>query len=100
MGQHSDDAIEYFQSFFKSQRKSQRDRRMAKNMDNYVFVECEYKTKTDNAVLIVQSNEEVWIPRSLLAYKSDRLVESLNKGDPVTFEVREWFCRKNELEYN
>lgn len=71
------------------------------NSDDFVYVECEYKTKTNNAVLIAQNGSEIWVPRTCLSWSSDKklIAGDLERGDEWNMKVREWFATKNDLEY-
>lgn len=72
-----------------------------RNSDDFVTVECEYKSKTDKAVLIAQHGVEMWIPRSLIDYRSDQLLHhNLERGDEITLKVREWFASQESLDWS
>lgn len=72
---------------------------MSNSDRDFVEVECEYKTKTDDAVLIAQNGKETWVPRSCLSWASDKCIDDLERGDEWSMKVREWFATKNDLEY-
>lgn len=68
--------------------------------DSYVTVECVYKTQTKDAVLITQNNNEIWVPRSLLNYQTDKSLDNINRNDEFNMQVLQWFADKENLEYN
>lgn len=67
--------------------------------DDFVEVECEFKTATKAAVLIAQDGREIWVPRTCLSWSSDKTINDLERGNEWRMKVREWFASKNDLEY-
>lgn len=67
--------------------------------DHYVNCEVEFKARTQNAVLVAQYAEEIWIPRSLVSYSCDKEIENLKRGDEFTLKVREWIATQEGLEF-
>lgn len=67
--------------------------------DHYVDCKVELKAKTPSAILVVQSEEEYWIPRSLLSWRTDRKVEILERNSFLTIQIMEWKADACGLEY-
>lgn len=59
-------------------------------VESYTKAEVFLKAKTNNALLIVHSDEEFWIPRSLLSYRCDMEVNTLSRGTEFTIELYTW----------
>lgn len=106
MGDAADDEIEKWEESFISYRRivprnalwKRRQLEMTTS-DDFVEVECEFKTATKGAVLIAQEDREIWVPRTLLSWTSDKAISTLERGDEWRMKVREWFASKNDLEY-
>lgn len=73
-------------------------KRMDSMGDMYVDCQVEYKARTEMAILVCQLGKEVWVPRSLLAYTTDKLVNSLARGNSFTMRVRQWYADQHDLE--
>lgn len=73
---------------------------MRNNTDRFVEAQVEYKTRTDDAVLISQNNEEIWIPRSILDWQTDHIIDELERGDELRMKLREWFANKKGLDHD
>lgn len=59
--------------------------------DEYVTIEVEFKTATPRAVLVAKDGEEEeWIPRSLLAWSSDRELDNYTRGTMIDLKILEW----------
>lgn len=69
-------------------------------MDKYVEALVEYKTRTSDAVLIAQDDEEIWVPRSVLDWQTDKIVNELERGDELNMKLREWFANKKGIYYD
>lgn len=70
--------------------------------DHEEYVDCEvlFKHFTDKAILVSQNDEELWIPRSCLAWSSDTAVDGkFKRGDIVILRVAQWFAQKNNLDF-
>lgn len=63
--------------------------------DEFVTIEVVFKTCTSKAVLVVYENEEEWLPRSLLAWSSDKEIDSLERGTEFGLKLYEW--KANQL---
>lgn len=64
------------------------------NDDDYITIRCVYKAKTNAAVLIAYKNQEHWVPRTCIHYKTDKLLEMLNRNDEFKLTVREWLAEQ------
>jgi len=58
--------------------------------EEYTKAEVEFKTCKELSILIAVNDEEFWIPRSLLSYRSDMQVERLSRGETFTIELLTW----------
>ena len=58
--------------------------------EEYTKAVVEFKTTSENAVLIAVNDEEFWIPRSLISYRSDMEVNRLSRGEEFTIELLTW----------
>ena len=67
------------------------------NSDDYQDCEVMFKFATRDAILVVQNNEEHWIPRSVLAYSTDKQIGSFNKNETVEISLRAWFAVKKGM---
>lgn len=64
--------------------------------DDYVELEAIHKHHTEQAVLVLVSEEEkeTWVPRSVLSYSCDLDVDDLKRNDEFSLKLRLWFVRK------
>lgn len=92
MGEHADDAVEYFIERLRMSvfRPSKEGRKMVSNSDAYVSAEVLFKTYTDNAIMVAFDGEEAWIPRSVLSFRCDILVEDWPKNSEQTVTLKMW----------
>jgi hypothetical protein len=88
MGDAADDL---FDAAMREQENSEMDR------DTYIEVEVEFKTSTKDAILVAKEGEEVWVPRSLLSYGTDKTVGKAARGSGITISVRGWFAAQKGL---
>jgi hypothetical protein len=60
--------------------------------DNYRTVTCVLRQVRDNSIMVDHPRIQGWVsvPRSLLHYTDDRLVEVAEVGKDITIRVREW----------
>lgn len=59
--------------------------------DEYIIIpNVVLKKATKNAVLISYEDEEMWIPRSLLAYRCDKEIELLERNNIFDLHLMEW----------
>ena len=58
--------------------------------EEYTKAEVEFKTCKELSILIAVDDEEFWIPRSLISYRSDMQVERLRRGESFTLELLTW----------
>lgn len=56
-------------------------------MKNYVKIEVEFRHATPNAVLVMQSGEEYWIPRVFLSWVCDNELNDHERGDDIVLEL-------------
>jgi hypothetical protein len=60
--------------------------------DDYRTVTCILRQVRDNSIMVETPTRPGWksIPRTLLHYTDDRLVEVAEVGKDITIRVREW----------
>ena len=66
---------------------------MSRLDDKFVTIEVEFKHAKPNAVLVAKDDEEVWLPRSLLSYRSDREMDRYTRGMIIDMKLFEWKAR-------
>lgn len=67
--------------------------------ETYVSGVVFYKARTDKAVLVAVDSEEHWIPRTLLSYSCDKIIDDLTRGEEFTLSILEWKAQQIGLEY-
>lgn len=102
MGDAADDVFEAAERDYAERMARLSTRQMDKKMntsEGYVSCEVEYKARSANAVLIAYQNEEHWIPRSLLSWACDKVIENLERGEVFTLKVKEWKATQLNLDW-
>lgn len=60
----------------------------------YVEIMVEFKTVTKAAVLVAKYGEEHWLPRTLLAWTCDKILDDLERGEEFPLKLFEWKAQK------
>jgi len=65
--------------------------------ETYLDIDAYFVWDTEKAVLIDpdDGNGEVWVPRSVLHGGTDLKIDTMDEGDEHTFQIMDWFVRKN-----
>lgn len=58
--------------------------------EEYVTVEVEFKHATPAAVLVAKDDEDFWIPRSLVAWSTDKDLDSYKRGTIIDMKIVEF----------
>ena len=60
----------------------------------YTNVQCVFKYADDRKVLIAVEDEEVWIPRICVSYKSDAELDELTRNDDFEIQIATWKAKQ------
>jgi hypothetical protein len=70
------------------------------NRDDYCEVDGGiYKTHTKDAILVAHHGEEIWIPRSVLSYHCDQMIQdrTYRRGEEIQLTLRYWFAEQKGM---
>lgn len=70
------------------------------NSDDYVHADVVFKVSTRDAILVAADDDELWIPRSVLDYSTDKAVAQFSRGQAVIINLRMWFADKKGMNYD
>lgn len=63
----------------------------------FITIECVYKARTAAAVLITYKDEDIWLPRSGISFRSDERVDAAKRGEEMQLSIADWLAYKTGI---